>query len=119
MDSRIYGCSTSKQWTTSIQRNCKTSDRFAQLIGNGLLVLIDKKISYNNLFNSNEIISYRNLKDLTNKIEMYANNDKLRQKIAKNGRNKYFKYFNSTVVAEYIINKTFNIKKKYYWEDKG
>ena len=49
---------------------------------------------------------------------MYANNDKLRQKIAKNGRNKYFKYFNSTVVAEYIINKTFNIKKKFYWEDK-
>ena len=95
-----------------------TSDRFAQLIGNGLLVLIDKKISYNNLFNSNEIISYSNLKDLTNKIEMYANNDKLRQKIAKNGRNKYFKYFNSTVVAEYIINKTFNIKKKYYWEGK-
>ena len=95
-----------------------TSDRFAQLIGNGLLVLIDKKISYNNLFNSNEIISYNNLNDLTNKIKMYANNDKLRQKIAKNGRNKYFKYFNSTVVAEYIINKTFNIKKKYYWEDK-
>ena len=94
-----------------------TSDRFAQLIGNGLLVLIDKKISYNNLFNSNEIISYSNLKDLTNKIEMYANNDKLRQKIAKNGRNKYFKYFNSTIIAEYIINKTFNIKKKYYWEN--
>ena len=95
-----------------------TSDRFAQLIGNGLLVLIDKKISYNNFFSSNEIISYSNLKDLANKIKMYANNDKLRQKIAKNGRNKYFKYFNSTVIAEYIINKTFNIKKKYYWEDK-
>ena len=94
-----------------------TSDRFAQLIGNGLLVLIDKKISYNNLFNSNEIISYNNLNDLTNKIKMYANNDKLRQKIAKNGRNKYFKYFNSTIIAEYIINKTFNIKKKYYWEN--
>jgi len=96
-----------------------TSDRFAQLIGNGLLVLIDKKISYNNLFNNNEIISYNNINDLTNKIKMYVNNDKLRQKIAKRGRNKYFKYFNSTVVAEYIINKTFNIKKKYYWEDKG
>ena len=95
-----------------------TSDRFAQLIGNGLLVLIDKKISYNNLFNSNEIISYSNLKDLTNKIKMYANNDKLRQKIAKNGRNKYFKYFNSTIIAEFIINKTFNINKKYYWENK-
>ena len=96
-----------------------TSDRFAQLIGNGVLVLIDKKTCYNNFLNANEIISYSNLNDLTNKIIKYASNDKLRQKIAKNGRNKYFKYFNSTIVAEFIINKTFNIYKKYYWEDKG
>ena len=95
-----------------------TSDRFAQLIGNGVLVLIDKKTCYNNFLNVNEIISYSNLNDLTNKIIKYASNDKLRQKIAKNGRNKYFKYFNSTIIAEFIINKTFNIKKKYYWENK-
>ena len=95
-----------------------TSDRFAQLIGNGVLVLIDKKTCYNNFLNVNEIISYSNLNDLTNKIVKYASNDKLRQKIAKNGRNKYFKYFNSTIIAEFIINKTFNIKKKYYWENK-
>ena len=45
-------------------------------------------------------------------------NDKLRVSISKKGRNKYHKYFNSNLVAEYIINKTFNIKKKYYWETK-
>ena len=36
--------------------------------------------------------------------------------IAKNGKLKYLKYFNSTVIAEYIINKTYGFKKKYYWE---
>jgi hypothetical protein len=96
-----------------------TSDRFAQLIGNGLLVMIDKKTRYNNFFNNNEIVLYNNINDLSNKIIKYSNNNSLRQKIAKNGRNKYFKYFNSTIVAEFIINKTYNINKKYYWEDKG
>ena len=30
---------------------------------------------------------------------------------------KYLKYFNSTLVAEFMINKTYNIKKKYYWDN--
>ena len=94
-----------------------TSDRFAQLIGNGLLVMIDKKTQYNNFFNKNEIVLYNNINDLSKKIIKYSNNDRLRQKIAKNGRNKYFKYFNSTIIAEFIINRTFNIDKKYYWDD--
>jgi glycosyltransferase involved in cell wall biosynthesis len=94
-----------------------TSDRFAQLIGNGLLVMIDKKTQYNNFLNNNEVISYNNINDLSKKIIKYSNNDILRQRIAKNGKNKYFEYFNSTIVAEFIITKTFNINKKYYWED--
>ena len=57
------------------------------------------------------------MSDLAYKILKYSNNNKLRRSIAKQGRDKYFKYFNSTVIAEYIINKTFNIKiKKYFWE---
>ena len=53
------------------------------------------------------------------KIEKYSNNNALKQKIAKKGRDKYFKYFNSTIVAEFIINKSFNINKKYFWEKKN
>jgi len=44
-----------------------------------------------------------------------------RKKIAKRGKMKYMKYFNSTIVAEYIINKTFDNtykKNKYIWENK-
>ena len=95
-----------------------SSDRFAQLIGNGLLVMIDKKTEFNNFFNKDEVIMYKDVNDLSKKIIKYSNNDKLRQKISKKGRDKYFKFFNSTIVAEFIINKTFNVKKKYYWEDR-
>ena len=95
-----------------------SSDRFAQLIGNGLLVLVDEKTKFSHLLNKNEIITYKNIKDLSKKIVKYSRNDKLRRKIAKNGRNKYFKYFNSTIVAKYVIDKTFNIKGNYYWENK-
>jgi glycosyltransferase involved in cell wall biosynthesis len=93
-----------------------SSDRFAQLIGNGLLVMIDQKTKFNDFFNKNEIVTYNNINDLKKKIEKYSNNDALRQKIAKKGSDKYFKYFNSTIVAEFIINKSFNSNKKYFWE---
>ena len=47
----------------------------------------------------------------------YNKNDSLRKKIAKKGRNKYHKYFNSKIIAEYILKKTFNVSdEKYLWE---
>ena len=61
---------------------------------------------------------YKNLKDLSKKIETLMNNDPLRIKISRAGYNKYHRYMNSNVVAEYIINKIFklNSRKKYLWE---
>tara|TARA_B110000971_G_scaffold169310_1_gene173793 strand:- start:711 stop:2813 length:2103 start_codon:yes stop_codon:yes gene_type:complete len=93
-----------------------SSDRFAQLIGNGLLVMMDEKTRFNNFFNNDEIIFYKDIIDLSKKIIKYSNNNKLRQKIAKKGRDKYFKYFNSTIIANFIVNKTYNVNKKYFWE---
>ena len=94
-----------------------SSDRFAQLIGNGLLVMIHKDTKFGDFFNKDEIILYKNLKDLSVKIEYYSNDDKERKRIAKNGRDKYFKYFNSTIIADFIISKTFSKNnKKFYWE---
>ena len=94
-----------------------SSDRFAQLIGNGLLVLVDEKTKFNDFLNKNEIITYKNIHDLAKKIIWLSKNDKLRRKIAANGRFKYHKHFNSKKVASYIITKTFNIKtKKFFWE---
>ena len=95
-----------------------TSDRIVQLIGNGLLTFIDKRTKLDKIIPSNAAVFYSNLDDLINKIKIFKKNEKKRIKIAKTGRNIYHKYFNSTLVANYIIKKTLNInyQKKFYWE---
>ena len=96
-----------------------SSDRITQLIGNGLLTFIHAKTLYSNFFNKDEIIFYNNIDTLSEKIQKYAKDDFLRKKIAKKGKEKYMKYFNSTKVAEYIINNTFSLKypkNKYLWD---
>ena len=98
-----------------------SSDRITQLIGNGLLTFIHKDTFYNNFFNNDEIIFYKNLSNLSEQIQKFARDDKTRKKIAKKGKEKYMKYFNSTLVADYIISKTFNLdnkKKRFMWAEK-
>ena len=96
--------------------NFYSSDRLSQLIGNGLMVVIDEKTKIGSFFNKNEIVTYKNISDLSEKLIKYSYDNKKRIEIAKNGRSKYFKYFNSKEIADYIINKTFEKKKQYYWE---
>jgi len=95
-----------------------SSDRLAQLMGNGLLTLIDEKTFYSDFFTKNEIITYKNYNDLVEKINKYKRNDKERKLIARNGKKKYLKYFNSSLVAKYILNKTLGIRNKdnFLWE---
>ncbi len=95
-----------------------SSDRITQIIGNGLVTLIDEKTGYQDFFNNNEMVFYKNLDDLSEKISKISQDEKLRKKIGKKGREKYLKYFNSTLVAEFILNKTFEIKdkNKYLWD---
>ena len=97
-----------------------TSDRFAQLVGNGILTFVDRETKLNKLFSNNEVIFYKNIKDLIIKINKYKNANKLRNKIAKNGMKKYHKYMNSKIISRFMINKTFNINnnEKFFWENK-
>ena len=80
-----------------------SSNRIASLMGNGLLTFIDKKTKFNDIFNKNELVQYSNLNDLADKINFYKKNEKLRKSFAKKGQAKYFKLFNETRVAKYII----------------
>jgi glycosyltransferase involved in cell wall biosynthesis len=95
-----------------------SSDRITQLIGNGLLTFIDKKTFYRDFFTDKEMIFYENLSDLSEKILKYSKDEKLRKKIARNGKIKYLKSFSSKLVADYIIKKTFEVTSKtsYLWE---
>jgi len=87
-----------------------TSNRISSLIGNGLMTFVDKKTQLNHFFEDNEVIFYNNINDLSEKLSYYKENDSLRKKIAKNGQAKYFDLFNSEIVAQYMINKIFDLK---------
>ena len=97
-----------------------SSDRITQITGNGLVTLIDEKTLYRDFFNDKEMVFYKNLSDLSEKISKISKDEKLRKIIGKNGKDKYLKYFNSNLVAEFIINKSFDLKNKnfYLWHDR-
>ena len=96
-----------------------SSDRITQIVGNGLVCLIDEKTQYRNFFNDKEMVFYKDVNQLSEKILELSRDDKKRRSIAKKGKDKYMKYFNSNLVAEYIINKSLEVnnKKKFFWEN--
>ena len=97
-----------------------SSDRIVQLIGNGLLTFIDEKTCLSDFFTNKELIFYKNISDLSEKLNKFSRDKKEGKKIARLGKIKYLKYFNSSLVSEFLTTKTFEIKskKKFVWEKK-
>jgi len=95
-----------------------SSDRLAQLLGNGLLTFVDIRTKFDHFFSNNQIIFYNNLNDLSYKINKYKKDSKERKRIARNGNKFYLKEFNSTKVADFILSKTmdYKTKNKFIWE---
>ena len=89
-----------------------SSDRLAQLLGNGLLTFIDERTSFNDFLTKDQIVFYKNIDDLSYKINKYKKDYKERMRIAKNGKDVYLKNFNSTLVSDFILSKTFEYKSK-------
>ncbi len=96
-----------------------SSDRITQIVGNGLVCLIDEKTKYRDFFNDDEMVFYKNENDLSEKILKISRDERLRKSIAKKGKSKYMKHFNSTKVSDFIIEKSLGIvsKKKYFWHN--
>ena len=94
-----------------------SSDRLAQLMGNGLLTFVDEKTYFEDFISKDKIIYYQNLEDLGDKLNKYKKDHKARKLIAKNGKDFYMKELNSTLVSEFILSKTMNYKtnKKFVW----
>ena len=60
------------------------------------------------------------LVNLSEKIINVSHDDKVRRSIGEKGKKKYLKYFNSNLVAQFIIDKTFenkNQQKKIWAKD--
>ena len=87
-----------------------SSNRIASIAGNGILTFIDKKTELDQFFSNKEMIFYDNISDLADKINFYKKNDKLRKKIAYNGKKKYFKLFNEKKITKYIIDRSIGKK---------
>ena len=90
-----------------------SSDRLVQLMGNGLLTFVDKKTQLNDFFDNNELIFYKDIHDLSYKLNKYKKDTLNGKKIARRGKKKYFKHFNSNIISDFIIAKTFDVKSKY------
>ena len=85
-----------------------SSNRIGSLMGNGLLTFMDAEKKFQDFFNDNEMIFFNNVKELTEKLNYYKRNQNKAKKIAMNGQKKYFKLFNGTDVANYIVKRSFN-----------
>ena len=73
-----------------------SSDRITQIVGNGLVCLIDEKTEYRNFFNDREMVFYKNVSDLSEKILQISNDDKKRRNIGRKGKEKYMKFLIQT-----------------------
>ena len=89
-----------------------SSDRIAQLMGNGLLTFVDKKTHFIDFLSDDKIIYYNDANDLSYKLNKYKKDHKERKRIAKNGKEFYLKELNSTIVADFILSKTLDYKSK-------
>ena len=87
-------------------------------MGNGILTCIDEKTHFQDFFTDNEIITYKNEIDLLDKVILIKNDKNNLIKRSKLAKKNYFRYFENTIVADYIMNKIFEtkIKYNYVWE---
>ena len=58
------------------------------------------------------MVFYKNVSDLSEKIEKNFEDEKLQKSIGEKGKVKYMKYFNSNLVTDFIIKKTLDLKNK-------
>lgn len=80
-----------------------SSNRMAHLIGNGILTFIDAHNGFEDLLSDDEVVFIKNMQDFYDNLNIYYDDDGKRQKIAKNGREAYHRYFSSQKIADYMI----------------
>ncbi len=84
-----------------------SSDRMAQLMGCGLLTIIDKRTRFGEIFGAHELVTYDGIDDLVDRIEYFRLHDAERRKIAENGWRRAHEIFSGTTVSRWILDVTF------------
>ena len=94
-----------------------SSNRLATLMGNGVLTIIDQKVQYQDFFDNDEIVTYKNSSDLINQLILIKENPKKIKLRSIKAKKAYFSYFQNTIVCDFLIHKIFQNKKNhiYVW----
>lgn len=107
--------------STPETRYLYSSDRIAHFMGNGCLVMTQEGFSLQEIYADDEVIFFKGLPDLTEKVRFYKNNPAERQKLAKNGWRKAHEQFETTVVMKYVLERLFDwpLSRAYGWPTQG
>jgi hypothetical protein len=94
-----------------------SSDRVAQLMGNGVLTFIDARSGFDSLFAADEFVSFSGAEDLISKLRKFKADDGARRDVAQRGWQKVHQSFSATLVAKWIVETTFGLAptEAYAW----
>jgi hypothetical protein len=94
-----------------------SSDRLAQMIGNGQAVAIERSTGYDRLFEDCQMVFFDTIEGLAAQLRILIQDPPLRQAIAAAGRARYFALFNEQVIAKYIVDVAFerHDPNRYEW----
>lgn len=94
-----------------------SSDRIAQLTGNGLLTLSQDTPGLRELFSEQEMVYFLELDELIDKLNYYRQHDDEARAIARRGREKAHASFNSQRIARFIKQVAFDqaFTENYEW----
>jgi hypothetical protein len=84
-----------------------SSDRMAQLVGNGVLTLQQRGAGFEELYTEDELGYYSDFDDLLNVVRHFLKDDDHRREVARNGWKKSHTEFSSRRCAEFLLNLTF------------
>jgi hypothetical protein len=84
-----------------------SSDRVAQLAGNGLATLVDRATGYERLLAEGEFVYFSTIDELLEKLRKLAGDPTYRRSVAAAGRARYHALFNEQAVAKHIVDVAF------------
>lgn len=85
-----------------------SSDRMAQMIGNGIAALVDRRSGYPGLFGEDQIAFFDTIPEMIEQVGRLVSHPDERMKLAASGRARYHQLFNEQVVAKYIVDVAFD-----------
>ncbi len=81
-----------------------SSDRIAQMIGNGQVVMMERATGYGDIFGDDEMVFFSTLDELVDQASRLATDHARRRAIATAGRARYHALFNEQAVAADLLN---------------